>query len=152
MNKEKVINYVMSTPGNTNPSVLNTLLDENSSGGDGSPLGSIIIFNTTDKNISVAGVVKTDDGVIQSRSVTVESRERGEVFMIPANGSTRESVAYVSDCLQIQMNQVATIENTALVGENAIITKIGNSGSSKVVYDVYAPVGTVLTFSVTTSM
>jgi hypothetical protein len=50
------------------------------------------------------------------------------------------------------MNQVATIENTALVGENAIITKIGNSGSSKVVYDVYAPVGTVLTFSVTTSV
>jgi hypothetical protein len=99
MNKEKVINYVMNTPGNTNPSVLSTLLDENSSGGDSSPLGSVIIFNTTDKNISIAGVVKTDDGVIQSRSVTVESKERGEVFMIPANGSTRESVAYVSDCL-----------------------------------------------------
>ncbi len=152
MNKEKVINYVMNTPGNTNPSVLKTLLDENSSGDDSSPLGSVIIFNTTSKDISIAGVVKTDDGVIQSKSVTVESGEKGEVFMIPANGSTKESVAYVSDCLQIQMNQVASITNTTLTGENSIITKIGNANTSKVVYDVYAPVGTVLTFSIIDSM
>lgn len=29
MDKEKIISYVMNTPGNTNPAVLETLLDEN---------------------------------------------------------------------------------------------------------------------------
>lgn len=31
MNKNRIINYVMETPGNTNPAVLSTLLDENNS-------------------------------------------------------------------------------------------------------------------------
>lgn len=120
-----------------------------SGGGGGSPLGSVTIVNNTSQQIGVTGVEKGNDGVIYSRATHIESGESGEVFMIPAYGSTAESVGYVSDCLEINMNQNAVLDNITLTGSGATINKIGIVTNKRfvVAFEVYAPVGTTLTFS-----
>lgn len=150
MNKQEIIDYVLETPGNTNKNILSQMLDELAEGGGGggtSPLGSVTFINNSDIHIGVAGVVRGDDGVIQSRSVEIESGESGEVFLVPAYGSTIESVKYVSDYVSIQMNQVIDTDKFNLTGSNATIKKIGKDGYTKGVFHVYAPVETVLTFT-----
>jgi len=125
-------------------------LVEGGGGGGGSPLGSVTIVNNTSQEIGVTGVEKGNDGAIYSRATHIESGESGEVFMIPAYGSTAESVEYVSDCLEINMNQNAVVDDITLTGsDTTIINKIGMVTNKRfvVAFEVYAPVGTILTFS-----
>lgn len=44
MSKQRIIDYVMNTPGNTNPNVLNSLLDEEMSGSGG---GDVVVAHIT---------------------------------------------------------------------------------------------------------
>lgn len=59
MNKEQVLDYVMTTPTNTNPAILNQMLDEIS--GDGESY-----------DVVVKGYYQSDDGIAGEEQIIMK--------------------------------------------------------------------------------
>lgn len=71
MDKDKILDYVMNSPANTNPNVLKTMLNSGGSGG-----GTIM-------------VITSDDGTVETLDKTVD-----EIIQMLSNGSSPFVVSF----------------------------------------------------------
>lgn len=112
MDKEDIINYVMETPGNSNPAVLGSMLESYGGGGSGGGSSGGVLY------------VTVTDTTTDEFSFTVDKTYEEMVSMIQANG-----------IVIFTMEDIFGIAN--IVGEDISCTLTRFQGETMYVFSIY---------------
>ena len=153
MDKDKILSYVMHTPGNTNPNVLKTLLDDEEQGGGGSSdlrnKTAIFTFvNDTDvdmSNLPKLESVINENGLVKKMLRSLPQPNATETIatlVVPVDGRATE--------IMLPLLPMSTTGEYSYIASNAINCELQNEFSESVVItDVALDASITLTITFT---
>lgn len=139
MDTEKVIDYVMSTPHNTNRAVLKSMLDGASGGSDGMGTDSIFLINVVDSSEVPLIFDRTEEEIIEA----INSNKNVKLAYSPEGGRESGIVVFLSLARVSRTRPGGTATPTGELLTEHGVDFVGEYGSNENINLVYA----TMTFS-----